>query len=114
METHHYLAKLRVIAEQLRQNLFSQKQLELKAGTWLNSAVLKIQKPAWRNHSAIPFEQFIFFSIWVNERSAKQNKVYYNIHALKLRELKGYTIKSRQFAEGLGQILKILKSTGPM
>ena len=27
----------------------------------------------------------------------KQNKVYYNIHAFKLRELKGYSIKSRDF-----------------
>jgi hypothetical protein len=34
----------------------------------------------------------------VNDKTIKQNKVFYNIHALKLRELKGYSIPSTEFA----------------
>jgi hypothetical protein len=40
----------------------------------------------------------IFFSIWMNNRSMMKNRANYNIHALKLRDLKGYSIKSRDFA----------------
>jgi len=40
----------------------------------------------------------IFFSIWTNDRSIKKNRANYRIHALKLRELKGYAITRRDFA----------------
>jgi hypothetical protein len=35
----------------------------------------------------------------VNDKTIEEGKLFYNIHALKLRELKGYKIGSRDFAE---------------
>src|SRR6202043_4285614 len=44
----------------------------------------------------------IFFSIWIDEKAASDNRANYNIHALKLRALKGYSITSRDFATEFG------------
>ena len=41
----------------------------------------------------------IFFSIWIDGKSAPASRADYNIHALKLRQLKGYLITSRDFAD---------------
>lgn len=67
----------------------------------LESIVLKIYKPEWSNDFKSPLtsKSRIFFSVWVNDKAIKEGKLYYNIHALKLRELKGYKIGSRDFAE---------------
>jgi len=66
----------------------------------LESVALKIYKPEWSNNFKSPLnsKSRIFFSIWVNDKTIKEGKLYYNIHALKLRELKGYKISSRDFA----------------
>lgn len=67
----------------------------------LESVALKIYKPEWSNDFESPLnsKSRIFFSVWVNDKTIKEEKLYYNIHALKLRELKGYKISSRSFAE---------------
>jgi len=44
-------------------------------------------------------ESRIFFSVWINDSTIREQKLFYNIHALKLRKLKGYVIESRKFAE---------------
>jgi hypothetical protein len=63
--------------------------------------VLKLQKPAWTNDriSGGPGESGIFFSIWIDESAIARQRANYNIHALKLRELKGYGITSIAFAK---------------
>src|SRR5882757_5935517 len=101
METKYLLDKFQSSVDQLDKQLFSQSQLELKVGVWLNSVALKIQKASWLNKSpsAKPFEESIFFSVWINDGAIQEGKLLYNIHALKLRELTGYSIKSREFAE---------------
>ncbi len=96
MDTLYYLDKFQKSVDQLNHKLFNQKQLDIKVGIWVNSAVLKIQKKTWIKEK--PFEKGIFFSIWVNDQLIDHNRLYYNIHALKLREMKNYTIKSREFA----------------
>lgn len=62
---------------------------------------MKIYKPEWTNDFESPLnsKSKIFFSIWINDKTIKEGKLYYNIHALKLRELKGFKISSRDFAE---------------
>jgi hypothetical protein len=101
METNFFLDKFQSSVDQLDKQLFSQNQLELKVGVWLNSVALKIQKKSWLNKSptARPFEESIFFSVWINDEAIQESKLNYNIHALRLRELTGYSIKSREFAE---------------
>ena len=71
-----------------------------KRGFYRSSAVLKLQKASWTND---PIDQLqnvsgIFFCIWISAASISKNRVNYNIHALKLRQLNGYSIASRDFA----------------
>ena len=71
-----------------------------KQGLYNDCFVLKLQKATWTNDpmDQLKNESGIFFSIWTNHGSMMNNRVNYNIHALKLRDLKGYSIKSRAFA----------------
>jgi hypothetical protein len=75
--------------------------LTCKQGFHMNSVVLKLQKASWTNDpmNQIQNQSGIFFSIWINEKSASKGRANYNIHALKLRNLKRYSITSRDFAE---------------
>jgi hypothetical protein len=115
METAYYLDIFKKTGNQLDQHLLSQHQLELKVGEWLQSAVLKMQKLSWLNQSqtARPFEESIFFSIWVNKESISKNRLHYNIHALKLRELKNYSIQSREFAAAFRSQFKAFEKKWP-
>src|ERR1700692_3681896 len=40
----------------------------------------------------------LFFSVWIDEEAARKSRAKYNIHALNLRQLKEYSIASREFA----------------
>lgn len=95
-----YLDSFRRIADNLGPTLTQENDLLCNVGTSHDCPVLKVQKPSWRNEGTVPFpnESGLFFSIWVSEESLKKNQVLYNIHALKLRQLKGYAIQSRDFA----------------
>jgi len=75
--------------------------LVCKRGYYKGSSVLKLQKPTWTNDrmDRVENETGIFFSIWVNAKAAGQKRAQYNIHALKLRRLAGYSITSRDFAQ---------------
>jgi hypothetical protein len=96
-----FLPRFQKCATLLDRDIFARQHLEYKAGIWLRSVVLKFQNPSWINNSpkAKPFSESIFFGIWVTEESIQQGKLNYNIHALKLRELTGYKIKSKEFAD---------------
>ena len=58
-------------------------------------------------------ESGIFFSIWVTEESASKGRANYNIHALKLRQLHGYSITSREFAEAFRDGFKAMRGDWP-
>jgi hypothetical protein len=114
IETEYYLDKFQKSLAQLdRKGAFSQKSLAGKVGIWLDSVVLKVQKKSWINASAKPFGEGVFFSVWLNDESLDKGKLYYNIHALKLRELKGYVIKSREFAEAFRLKFRSFESKWP-
>lgn len=116
METIDYLDKFQKAADQLdKQGDLSRKKLDCKAGIWLQSAVLKIQKKSWLNAAPTPrpFRESIFFSVWLNESTIREGKLYYNIHALKLRQLTGYTIKSREFADDFRSRFKPFQDKWP-
>jgi hypothetical protein len=67
----------------------------------VGSHVLKLQKPEWTNDDMrnTPNRSGIFFSVWFDGDAEPVNRAKYNIHALKLRQLRGYKITSRDFAE---------------
>lgn len=114
MDTPYYLDKFQESLHTLNKQPFIKNGLELKVGIWLDSVVLKIQKKAWLNPgSANSFQESIFFSIWVNDDTLAKNRLYYNIHALKLRKLKNYRIQSRDFAEAFRARFKPYQSQWP-
>lgn len=115
MDTKYYLDKFQESADHSDKELFAKNDLAIKVGVWLNSVVLKIQKNTWVNQSpaAKPFEESIFFSVWINDESIKENKLNYNIHALKLRQLAGYTIQSREFAAAFRVRFKAFENKWP-
>lgn len=108
MDVEYYLDEFQKAADQLDKKLLDDKQMEVSVGIILNSVFLKLYKRSW----ATPFQEpltadsRIFFSIWINDATIKEQKIFYNIHALKLRQLKGYTIQSRKFADSFRKNFK--------
>lgn len=100
MDYEYFLEKFRKSAAGIDESLLNKRQLKVYVGLTLNSVVLKLYKTEWTNDPADPINSKtrIFFAIWVNDETIKKNQIFYNIHALKLRELKGYSITSRDFA----------------
>ena len=79
----------------------SRNGLICKQGFYKACWVLKLQKPSWTNDPMDRVENTsgLFFSIWTNKASTRENRTNYHVHALKLRDLKGYSIASREFAD---------------
>lgn len=101
MNTSFYLNQFQKVADQLDLKLLDKNQIEISVGIVLDSACLKLYKKSWTNDIQNPLtaESRIFFSVWINDSTIEKQKIMYNIHALKLRNLKGYSIQSRKFAE---------------
>lgn len=70
------------------------------ANKMATAVVLKLRKIHWSSDpvDAIRSTNGVFFSVWVDEASARRQRLRYNLHALKLRDLPGYAIKSSKFA----------------
>jgi len=102
MDAIFYLENFKNAAGQIDKEQLAQKQLEVATGIYKeNSVFLKLYKKSWTNALQDPLvaETRIFFSVWVSNHSIREQKLLYNIHAFKLRQLKGYSIESRKFAE---------------
>jgi hypothetical protein len=101
MDFTYYLDKFQKSADQLDKKLLEEKQVEVAVGIYTDSVFLKLYKRSWTNKSQDPLtsESRIFFSVWISDSTIKEQKIFYNIHALKLRKLDGYSIASRDFAE---------------
>jgi hypothetical protein len=86
-----------------------------KHGFYKESSVLKLQKPSWTNDrmDEVRNETGIFFSIWINENAASRSRANYNIHALKLRQLAGYSISSRDFAHDFRKSFSSMRAAWP-
>lgn len=89
--------------------------LVCKQGFYKACAVLKLQKASWTNDpmDRVQNESGIFFSIWIDEDAARRSLAKYNIHALKLRQLKGYSIASREFANDFRNGFAPARNTWP-
>lgn len=66
-----------------------------------DSAVMYVAKDSWTNRFDPERDRTrgIFFSSWVSHELMKKGVFAYNIHAMKLRELPGYKLQGRRFAE---------------
>jgi hypothetical protein len=112
MNFEYYLDKFKRSAAGLDKIRLDKIGLEISVGIVLDSVYLKLYKRNWTNDLSDPLnaEARIFFSIWVNEKTLQENKIFYNIHALKLRKLKGYSILSREFADSFRKQFKRYQS----
>ncbi|WP_428228983.1 hypothetical protein [Flavobacterium sp.] len=101
MDTPFYLESFQKIVDQLDLKLFDEKAIEVSVGIYLDSVFIKLYKKFWTSNpqEALTAESRIFFSVWISDATIQKQKIMYNIHALKLRKLKGYRIESRKFAE---------------
>ncbi len=101
MDTSFYLRKFQKAADLLDRKLLSERQVEVAVVMYgEDCVVLKLYKRAWTNQQQDPLTATsrIFFSVWISDLTIAEQKIFYNIHALKLRQLKGYAIQSRKFA----------------
>ncbi|MCD0465279.1 hypothetical protein [Flavobacterium sp. ENC] len=108
MEFENHLTIFKKAATKINQRVLNEKGLEIAVGEVLNSVFLKLYKKSWTNSEENPLtaETRIFFSIWVDQSTLQQKKIFYNIHALKLRKLNGYSIESRKFANSFREEFK--------
>jgi hypothetical protein len=100
MDSTLYLNIFQQAGNQLDDGLLHTKQIKWWVGMYGDSVCLKLYKTAWANKlpDALSAASRIFFSVWINDETIKQGKLMYNIHALKLRQLEGHKITSRDFA----------------
>jgi len=113
-----YLSILDRIKKDASAELMKRHQLRCETGDWLDSAVLKLQKEGWADNG---LGQGVFFSVWIGDQELKKKRFNYNIHALKLRLRKGYSIEAGEFAAafrkkvapGLGEWPNLRTDFGP-
>jgi hypothetical protein len=90
---------------------YSGNGLNCSVGIYSGSPFLRLQKNHWTNGSA--GNSGVFFSVWVEEKGLKKNRAFYNIHALKMRKLPGYTIVSRDFADDFRRMFESDRDSWP-
>ncbi len=110
MDTSFYTDIFKKAAGRLDKKRLAKKKLEAAVVLYKeNSVVLKLYKRSWANESQDPLTSAsrIFYSVWVSDATIKEEQLRYNIHALKLRQLKGYSIQSRKFADSFRDRFKV-------
>lgn len=115
MDISFYLENFQKVADQIDQKLLIEKSIEVSVGIYLDSVFIKLYKKSWTSDpkEALTAESRIFFSVWINNSTLEKKKIMYNIHALKLRKLKGYAIQSRKFAEAFREDFKNYENNWP-
>ncbi|WP_175620576.1 hypothetical protein [Chryseobacterium schmidteae] len=108
MNTEIYLDKFENALKAFDKKVLENSGLEIQTGIWLNSVVLRLQKKHWANN---PDEKphsgsAIFMGIWIDQEAFSKKIIKYNIHALKLRQLNGYALQSRVFADSFREKFK--------
>lgn len=108
MNLENYLHKFENAVNAFDKKELEKSGLEIQTGIWLNSVVLRLQKKHWANN---PNEKphsgsAIFMGIWIDQKAFSKKILKYNIHALKLRQLNGYALQSRTFANSFREKFK--------
>jgi hypothetical protein len=99
-EMQKYLEVFNAVKAEREYGLQWQHQLSIKTGEGLGAALLKVMRPAWTTDA--PEELLntngLFFSIWVDAACEAKGFARYNLHAKKLRAIKGEAFAAREFA----------------
>jgi hypothetical protein len=77
----------------------AQHGLTIKSGEGHGAVILKLLKPTWTTDAADEFlnSNGLFFSVWVDAPCEAKGIARYNLHAKKLRFIKGERFEARQF-----------------
>jgi hypothetical protein len=115
---HHYEPSFKRASARIREQTWFTKEWLCKCGPWPSAAasqslVLKLLKRHWSNDdpAVIGNQSGIFFSTWID--ATDMATLRFNIHALKLRNLKGYVLESRKFAAAFRSAFAPLGSSWP-
>jgi hypothetical protein len=78
----------------------AQHGLTIKTGAGLGAAIIKTLKSSWTTDGMdeILNSNGLFFSVWVDADCEAKDIARYNLHAKKLRFIKGNTFAAREFA----------------
>ena len=102
----------------IRKQTWFTKDWICKCGPWPSAEaaqglVLKLLKRHWSNDdpAVIGNQSGIFFSMWTD--ATDMATLRFNIHALKLRNLKGYALESRKFAAAFRSAFAPVASSWP-
>jgi hypothetical protein len=114
----HYEPSFKRASGRIREQAWFTKEWICKCGPWPSAAVsqslvLKLLKRHWSNDdpAVIGNQSGIFFSLWID--ATDKATLRFNIHALKLRNLKGYALESRKFAAAFRSTFAPLASSWP-
>jgi hypothetical protein len=94
-----YLEIFEAVKAERAYGLDWQHKLSIKTGEGLGAALLKVMRSSWTTDA--PEELLntngLFFSIWVDAACEAKGAARYNLHAKKLRAIKGETFAAREF-----------------
>jgi hypothetical protein len=98
----NFLAVFNSLKKDRASEFHSRHGLTIKAGEGLDAVILKLIKPSWTtdNPSELLNTNGLFFSVWVDAECEAAGIARFNLHAKKLREIKGQGFAAREFARG--------------
>lgn len=98
----NHLAIFNALKSERAAHFKSQHGLDIKTGEGLGAAILKLLKPSWTTDGPddILNTNGLFFSVWVDADCEAKGIARFNLHAKKLRFIKGQAFAAREFARG--------------
>jgi hypothetical protein len=95
-----YLDVFNAIKSERSAEFQAQHGLTLKTGEALGAAILKLLKPSWTTDGSdnILNTNGLFFGVWIDAECEAKGIARYNLHAKKLRMIKGEKFAAREFA----------------
>jgi hypothetical protein len=95
-----YLDSFTTLKSERAAEFQTQHGLTIKTGEGLGAAILKLLKPSWTTDGPgeILNTNGLFFGIWVDAECEAKGIARYNLHAKKLRFIKGEAFAAREFA----------------
>ena len=103
-----YDAILKQQEEKTAAKLLAKHGIVCKQMPFGKEAPLYLAKPEWTNRFDPDRESTIgiFCAIWVAPKTLQEGKFSYNIHSKKIRELPGYKLTARKFADEFRELVK--------
>jgi hypothetical protein len=104
----NYLDVFAALKREHAETLQTQHGLMIKTGEGMGAAILKLLKPAWTTDGPkeILNTNGLFFSVWVDAECEAKGIVRYNVHAKKLRFIKGEKFAAREFVRNFRNTAK--------